>query len=310
MKTPRHSTAGRFLLVCLFLGGWTLAQAAPSGMALIPAGTFTMGDSFSEGSSDELPTHPVDVSAFYMDKYEVTKVLWDEVYEWAIANGYSFDKAGEGKAATHPVHFVRWYDVVKWCNARSEKEGRTPAYYTSAAKTTVYRTGQVNVQNDWVKWTAGYRLSTEAEWEKAARGGESGRRFPWSDVDTITHSRANYRSSSSYAYDVSTTRESHPTFNDGVAPCTSPVGSFPANGYGLYDMAGNVWEWCWDWHSDSYYSSSPGTDPRGPSSGSLRVARGGGWGSVAIYCRSADRLFDNPAFSSSFGFRTVLPPGQ
>jgi formylglycine-generating enzyme required for sulfatase activity len=237
--------------------------STPGGMALIPAGSFTMGDTFSEGDSDERPTHTVYVSAFYMDKYEVTKALWDEVYQWAITHGYSFEYGVAGKANNHPAHTMTWYDAVKWCNARSEKEGRVPAYYTSAAQTTVYRTGQVNVQNDWVKWTGGgYRLPTEAEWEKAARGGASGRRFPWSDSDLIQHNRANYPSYSDCAYDTSPTRGFHPTFNDGVMPYTSPVGYFGANGYGLHDMAGNVWEWCWDWYG--LYSSGTQTDPLDP----------------------------------------------
>ena len=90
-----------------------------------------------------------------MDRYEVTKALWDQVYAWAIQHGYSFDNGGSGKAANHPVQTVNWYDVVKWCNARSEIEGMTPAYYTSPALTSVYRLGQVNVQNDGVKWNAG-----------------------------------------------------------------------------------------------------------------------------------------------------------
>jgi len=120
----------------------------PPDMVLIPAGSFTMGNCMgsSEGYSDELPLHTVYVSAFYMDQYEVTKALWDNVYTWAVAHGYSFDNAGSGKAANHPVQTVNWYDVVKWCNARSQKEGRVPAYYTSAAQATVYRTGQVAVQ--------------------------------------------------------------------------------------------------------------------------------------------------------------------
>ena len=280
-----------------------------SGMALIPAGSFTMGDAFSEGYSDELPVHTVYVSAFYMDRYEVTKALWDDVYNWATNNGYNFGSAAWAKASSHPVLFVTWFDAVKWCNARSEKEGRTPAYYTSAAQTAVYRSGQVNVDNSWVKWNAGYRLPTEAEWEKAARGGTGGHRFPWSDADTITHSRANYYSSSSYAYDVSPTRGYHPTFS-GVNPYTSPVGYFAPNGYGLYDMAGNVWEWCSDWYGS--YSSSSQTDPRGPTSGSYRVARGGSWSNDdAIICRAAYRDYGDPVLRGyHVGFRSVLPPGQ
>jgi serine/threonine protein kinase len=119
-----------------------------SGMVLIPAGAFTMGDTFSEGLGNELPLHTVQVSAFYLDKTEVTKGLWDEVCHWAKGHGYSFDNPGQGQDADHPVDSVTWYDAVKWCNARSEMEGRVPAYYTDVARTTVYRSGQVNVQND------------------------------------------------------------------------------------------------------------------------------------------------------------------
>jgi formylglycine-generating enzyme len=281
-------------------------NSAPNNMALIPAGSFTMGDTFSEGDSDELPLHTVNVSAFYMDKYEVTKALWDDVYVWAINHGYSFDSVGSGKAANHPVQTIAWYDMVKWCNARSEKEGKTPAYYTDAGLSARYRTGQVA---PYVNWSSGYRLPTEAEWEKAARGGASGHRFSWTDADTITHSRANYYSSSSYAYDVSPTSGYHPTFNIGISPYTSPVGSFAPNGYGLYDMTGNVWEWCWDWYGS--YSPSSQSDPRGPPSGSLRVLRGGSWTDYAIGCRSAYRGNDTPGGTSyAYGFRSVLPPGQ
>jgi formylglycine-generating enzyme required for sulfatase activity len=271
--------------------------SSPQGMVLVPAGPFEMGNCMdpSEGFSDELPVHTVFVSAFCMDQYEVTKSLWDEVYAWAITHRYSFDNSGLGKAANHPVQTVNWYDVVKWCNARSEKEGRVPAYYTSAAQTAVYRTGQVNVQNDWVNWNAGYRLPTEAEWEKAARGGVAGRRFPWADADTITHERANYKSHSGYSYDISPTRGYHPSFQSGAEPYTSPVGSFAPNGYGLYDMAGNVFEWCWDWCGS--YSSSSATDPRGPVSGTNRVFRSACWGSCPEYCRSA------------FPHHLVLEPG-
>jgi hypothetical protein len=128
--------------------------ATPSGMALIPAGSFTMGDSL-DGDTNALPLHTVYVSAFYMDKYDVTKALWDSVYQWATNHGYRFDNAGSGKAANHPVQTIDWWDAVKWCNARSEQEARVPAYYTNAAQTVVYRTGQVDVASAWVNWSGG-----------------------------------------------------------------------------------------------------------------------------------------------------------
>jgi len=286
--------------------------APPPGMVLIPAGSFTMGNCMnpSEGYSDELPLHPVYVSAFYMDRYAVTKALWDEVKGWNGGNGYVYENAGAGKAANHPVQMVNWRDCVKWCNARSQKEGLVPCYYNEEGLATVYKSG---TGTPYPKWAAnGYRLPTEAEWEKAARGGVSGHRFPWADTDTITHSRANYYAyPSGHSYDVNPTEGYHPSFATGGGPYTSPVGYFEANGYGLYDMAGNVLEWCWDWYSSGYYSSSPGTDPRGPTSGSNRVNRGGSWYGNAYNCRSAYRGHYTPGNRYyDFGFRAVRPPGQ
>ena len=317
--TMGNSAVGSYTVMARNRVGWVFSnpavvslQAEPdepppsSGMAFIPAGSFTMGNTFTnEASSEELPLHTVYVSAFYMDRTEVTKALWDDVYAWAITHGYSFEYGALGKAASHPAHTMTWYDAVKWCNARSEKEGRTPAYYADAGLSVRYRSGQVA---PYVRWNAGYRLPTEAEWEKAARGAASGRRFPWGD--TITHAQANYRSFTDYAYDVSPTRGYHPTFTNGVSPYTSPVGYFAPNGYGLYDMTGNEWEWCWDWYSSTYYILSPAMDPRGPSSGSFRLARGGCWRDPAN--ASLTYRYERPPDGRSYarGFRSVLSQSQ
>ena len=312
--------AGSYRVVVSNANGATNSQDAlltfspiNSGMVLIPAGSFTMGDTFNEGNPEELPLHTVCVSAFYMDRYDVTYALWQQVYNWAIAHGYSFDHAGSGKAGNHPVQTIDWYDCVKWCNARSEMEGRVPAYYTSAAQTAVYRTGLVDVDNNSVKWNAGYRLPTEAEWEKAARGGVSGQRFAWGN--TINESLANYRSfwfrgAPNPPYDVNSYSGYNVNFATGNYPYTSPVNYFAPNGYGLYDMAANAAQWCWDWYGN--YSSASQTDPRGPSVGAYRTIRGGSWDGYAFYCRVAirDDTFYPSDNANDVGFRSVLPPSQ
>lgn len=277
--------------------------ANSAAFVLIPLGTFQMGDSLREGVPHELPVHAVNVSAFFLQAKETTKAEWDEVRAWALENGYDFDNAGEGKGVDHPVNGVSWYDVVKWCNARSEMEELVPCYHTDVEHIAVYRTGQVDLTNEMVKWDAqGYRLPTDAEWEKAARGELQGRRFPWGD--TITHSLANYMSDSNFAYDISETRGHHPDYNDGSNRYTSPVGSFAPNCHGLFDMTGNVREWCWDWYGHNYYASSPDANPLGPPSGSLRVFRGGSWSDHAQFSRVASRDGSRPSSRvHSLGFR-------
>ena len=278
-------------------------------MTLIPAGSFVMGATTNVGHesySDEVPQHAVNASAFYMDIYEVTKALWDEVKAYNGGNGYGYSNTGSGKATNHPVHTVNWFDVVKWCNARSQKDGLTPVYYTDAGFTTVYRTNEIAPFADWS--ANGYRLPTEAEWEKAARGGAANTRFPWTDyTNKISWAKANYYGqSNTYSYDLDGGSGAyHPTFATGGTPYTSPVGYFAPNGYGLYDMSGNVWEWCWDWYQGNYYASSPASDPRGPT-GPLthRVLRGGTWYYYANYARVADRRDYVPDYEyQSIGFR-------
>jgi formylglycine-generating enzyme required for sulfatase activity len=279
------------------LGGVALGQSTPAGFSLIPGGSFTMGRTSGDTDADAPPI-TVTVSPFYIQQTETTKAQWDEVRTWGLSNGYADLAAGAGKAANHPVQTVSWWDVIKWCNARSQKEGLTPCYTVSGA---VMKTGTTAPT---VNWSAnGYRLPTEAEWEKAARGGVSGKRFPWG-TDTISHSQANYYASTTYSYyDVSGSVNSyHPTYATGSGPYTSPVGSFAANGYGLHDMAGNVKEWCWAWWT--YVDGA--TDPRDAVSGTFRVLRGGGFEDNAFNCRISNRGSGLPTISrSSIGFRVA-----
>jgi sulfatase modifying factor 1 len=296
----------------LALVGVSNESMSPYGFTLIPAGSFLMGDQSNPLVGDfwELPVYTVQVSAFYIGKYEVTKEEWDAVRAWGLTNGYTDLAAGNGtgngsyasKGANHPVHSIAWYDMVKWCNVRSQKEGLAPCYTVSGE---IYKTGQSAPACNWS--ANGYRLPTEAEWEKAARGGVAGKNFPWG-TDTISHGEANYYASfidgtgNKYAYDVSPTRGYHPTYAVGGYPYSSPVGSFAPNGYGLYDMAGNMWEWCWDWYGS--YSSTSQPDPGGPASGSSRVGRGGSWEYSANSCRVAVRYGAAPAYGSfAVGFR-------
>jgi formylglycine-generating enzyme required for sulfatase activity len=202
---------------------------------------------------------------------------------------------------------------VKWCNARSEKEGLPPAYFENDSWTTIYRTGDVDLSEGNVRWTgAGYRLLTEAEWEKAARGGLDGKRFPLGD--TVKQTQANYWSTSFESFDVNGAEGPHtsaPAF-----PNLLPVGSFRPSGYGLYDMAGNIWEWCWDLYGDTWYSDSRATNDNthGPTSASWggdRVYRGGAGVDIAWKSRVANRADAPPRFAMGhFGFRVGMSSGE
>jgi formylglycine-generating enzyme len=293
-QTGIPDATGTFLDTTEDVAFWITSPATPAGMILILGGSFQMGDAI-DGMSGSMPVHTVTLSNFYLDRYEVTKALWDDVYTWATAHGYAFDNAGAGAAASHPVHSVSWYDVVKWLNARSEKEGRTPVYYTDTSQTAAYtyKTGQVDVTNAMVKWTAnGYRLPTEAEWEYAARAGTTTRFYTG---DCISTDRANYNGNSPGSGCPAG------QYRGG----TTAVGSFAANPWGLYDMAGNVWAWTWDGYMTPYSGSE--TNPRGPDARSSRVVRGGCWHDSANLLRSANRSNYYPYSSYvDLGFRSAL----
>ena len=265
----------------------------PAGMVLIPAGWFRMGDTL-DGESDAIPT-TIYVSAFVMDVNLVNYGLWANVYAYARSHGYSFVNAGVngGTGTNYPVVTVDWFDCVKWCNARSQQAGLTPCYYTDAGFTQVFTNGDTPktvYQNLTVN---GYRLPTEAEWEKAARGGLSGQRFSWGNL--IGESQANYTPGSGQPYDLGGTQ---------IYSGPSPVGFFPANGYGLNDMVGNLFEWCWDWYGTPYGQPTT-TNPTGAGPGSgYRALRGGNWFQNASLARCAYRYYYYPDLAYvHFGFR-------
>jgi len=245
---------------------------ASGSFALIKGGTFTMGSPDTEQGHfyEEEPQHTVTVSSFYIGKYEVTQ------QEWAAVMG---NNPSNFKGDNFPVEEVSWFDAIEYCNKRSQKEGLTPAYRINGANIT------------WIKNTDGYRLPTEAEWEFACR---SGTITPFFTGENITTNQANYDGNNPY-------------YNNpqGVLrQTTTVVGSFPPNHWGLYDMHGNVWEWCWDWFGS--YSSNMQNDPIGPFSGEGRVIRGGAWNYESKYLRSASRLnFSSSARTNFVGFRLV-----
>jgi formylglycine-generating enzyme required for sulfatase activity len=263
-------------------------------MVYIPPGSFKRPSGLSDGS-----LQAVNLSGFSIERFEVTKKLWYEVANWAKLNGYTDLEQDMGEAALtdqHPMANMDWYKAVKWCNARSEREGRPPAYYTDTAYTAVYRTGKLNPK---VLWTSGYRLPTEAEWEVAAFAGQGPKPFPWDGVQVASTNYLNFTQSDNFG--------------------AVPVGRYPPNQFGLYDMLGNVAEWCWDFWAETKdnpsYLTSAQTNPRGPNYSANRgwtSLRGGGFKSNAEAVKSTERSRGDPNWPWGFaeiGFRCVLPPG-
>jgi len=247
------------------------------GMVLIPAGTFIMGSPTSEpGRSTTEIQHEVTLTkAIYVSTYEVPQSEWQAVMGW---NTSYFS------GANRPVEQVTWYDAVSYCNQRSTLDGYTPAYTIAGA---TYSGNHItNATVTWNQAANGYRLLTEAEWEYACRatsttafcnGGITVAGYVCSPLDPNLDQVGWYCGNS-----PSTTQD---------------VGGKAANAWGLKDMHGNVWEWCWDWYGT--YPAGPLTDPTGPASGSNRVDRGGGWETYARTCRSAFRDYGNPSYTGS-----------
>jgi formylglycine-generating enzyme required for sulfatase activity len=241
-------------------------------MVAVEAGTFSMGSPAGEPNRQSNETqHSVTLTqGFLMAKYQVTQELYQAVVGSNPSSFTTGVTAGEVQAK-RPVEYVNWYSTLVFCNKLSIKEGFTPVY-TISGRTDPSDWGTVPTSSSstWnaatADWNAnGYRLPTEAEWEYACRAG----------------STTAYNLGDSWNGDWG-------WYTDNSSSKTHEVGKKTPNAWGLYDMHGNVWEWCWDWYGENYYTASgAGSDPRGPSTGSDRVSRGGSWSNDAQYLRSA-----------------------
>jgi len=281
-------------------------------MVLIPAGEFQMGtdpaeipglvqwikelypDSDVEASwfEDETPRHTVYLDAFYIDKHEVTNAQYRKFVQ---ATGRS-EPEGFGLVSVKGIEY-RWESGFKPWSDENYNGDDQPVVCVSWEDAKAY-----------AEW-AGKRLPTEAEWEKAARGGLVGKRFPWGGPreggDWPPPPKAGNFADEAFNKTFPDATFFIPGYDDGYA-YTAPVGSFSPNGYGLYDMAGNVWEWCADWYDEGYYAKSPRENPKGPDSGQYRVLRGGSWDHLDSTRRVANRFLNGPTFTDyDHGFRCV-----
>ena len=187
LENATGADAGQYVVQVTNPNGVVSSQAitVTVKMPVVPAGVYRINNSAGN------PGHEVSLTSFSIDQHEVTKAFWDEVYTWAVANGYDFSNPGIAEGPEYPVHSINWYDAVKWANALSERDGHVPCYYTDNNCTVVYKAGQVDLTNYNVKWNAdGYRLPTETEWEVASRGGLVGSKYAWGESPSTT--RANF----------------------------------------------------------------------------------------------------------------------
>ena len=239
-------------------------------MVFVEGGTFTMGctaEQEPDCDDDERPAHSVTLSSFQMGKYEVTQGEWESLMG---ENPSNISDCG----SNCPVELVSWYDVIVYCNRLSEQAGLTPCYYSDEGYSNIFgKSGETWSQPNagevyWLNTANGYRLPTEAEWEYVARGGIQSEGYKYAgrnDVNMV----AWYRNNSNGK--------------------TQPVGGKTPNELGIFDLSGNVWEWCWDWYDGGFYSESANCQPLGPNSGSNRVLRGGSWVNDAQFCRVSVR---------------------
>jgi len=248
-------------------------------MVPVPGGNFLMGsENFMD--LDAKPVHQVTLSGFSMGKYQVTQAQYRAVIGF---NPSYFTQQEE--AANCPVEQITWFEAVEFCNVLSEQEGLTPVYTIDGRTPAAgYPITGAEVTANW--GANGYRLPTEAEWEYAAKGGNGmGPYFVYSGSDT-PGAVAWYN------------------FGFGSSQVTKAVGQKEPNSLGLYDMSGNVWEWCWDWYDE--YQDNPVTNPKGPTAGSGKVMRGGSWSMSGEVIRIAYRNFYIESITNCYiGLRVV-----